>query len=70
MEMVVTVAHNIYAIAALQHNNRVAPHTTEFRFAQISSPMFARFSLPRVHHQYVSSDYALDLMISEDRLGH
>ena len=42
MEMVVTVAHNIYVIAAVQHNNRVAPHSTEFRFAQISSLMPAR----------------------------
>ena len=67
-----TVAHNIniYVIAAVQHNNRVAPHTTEFHFAQISSPMLARLPLATKSSPPLSSDHALDLMISEDRLGH
>ena len=65
-----TVAHNIYVIAAVQHNNRVAPHSTDLRFAQISSPMFARLPLATKSSPPLSSDHALDLKISEDRLGH
>ena len=55
---------------ALQHHYGMASHSTELRPPAISSPCAFGDVEPGDHHLAVTSDHALDLMVSEGHLCH